>query len=238
MYKIKRMIKKHPVFTITYALVFVLVLLSMYLHWTMLGYLTKPAISISLILFLSIVTGLKGRFHQRLFTGLIFALTGNTLWMLLQYDSAYYLYGQLAFIVCHLFYISAFYLDFRSAQELDKKGARIAIGSCAVVFTAFYLYLRPHLPVLKLPVLACIFIAALLAMMAAFRNQRVNPLSFKLVLVGVICFILADGLFASIHFIDAFHQSDMVLTATYMVAQYLIIVGGVERKLIHTQTEA
>lgn len=232
------MIKKHPVFTITYALISILVLTSMYLHWTMLSYITKPAVSVVLVLFLSISTGLKGRFHQRLFSGLIFALTGNTLFMLLQYNSSYYLYGQLAFIVCHLFYISAFYLDFRSAQELDKKGAKIAIGISAIAFTAFYLYLRPFLPVLKLPVLICIFIAALLAMMAAFRNQRVNPLSFKLVLCGVICFILADGLFAHIHFIGAFAQADLVLSAIYMVAQYLIVVGGVERKLIYTQTEA
>lgn len=232
------MIKKYPVFTITYALISILVLVSIYLHETMLSYITKPAISVVLILFLSISTGIKGRFHQRLFSGLIFALTGNTLFMLLQYNSSYYLYGQLAFIVCHLFYISAFYLDFRSAQELDKKGAKIAIGISAIVFTAFYLYLRPFLPVLKLPVLICIFIAALLAMMAAFRNQRVNPLSFKLVLSGVICFILADGLFARIHFIGAFAQSDLLLSATYMAAQYLIVIGGVERKLIYTQTEA
>jgi hypothetical protein len=232
------MIKKHPVFTITYALIFVLVLSSMFSHWTMLGYITKPAISVSLIIFLALSTGLKGRFHQRLFTGLVFALTGHTLLMLLQYNPAYYLYGQLAFIICHLFYISAFYLDFRSAQELDKRGARIAIGLSAVAFTAFYLYLRPHLPVLKLPVLICIFIAALLAMMAAFRNQRVNPLSFKTVLAGVICFILTDGLFAHIHFIGSFRQSAIYLSAIYMIAQYLIIVGGVERRLIHTQTEA
>jgi uncharacterized membrane protein YhhN len=230
------MLKKHQVFSLAYLLVFALVLASGYYHLTMLNYAVKPFISVVLLVFLCLTTKLKGRFHQRLFTGLVFALTGDTLLMLLKYNPSYFLFGLIAFVICHLFYISAFYLDFLSAKELDKKGARIAIISCAVIFTTFYLYLRPHLPLLKLPVLICIFIGALLTMMAAFRNQRVNPASFKLVLAGVIFFIITDGLMAGVHFIKPFCHAELLISATYMIAQYLLIMGGAERKLVHTQT--
>lgn len=230
------MLKKYPVFKLAYALVFIGVLAAEYWHWTRLNFAVKPCISLVLLTFLCLSTQLKGRFHQRLFTGLVFALTGDTLLMLTGYNPSYFFYGLAAFLICHIFYISAFYLDFLSAKELDKKGARIAIVCCAVIFTAFYLYLRPHLPLLKLPVLICIFTGALLVMMSVFRNQRVNPLSFNLILAGVLMFIITDALMAQIHFIKHFEHADLLISATYMIAQGLIITGGVERKLVHTKT--
>jgi uncharacterized membrane protein YhhN len=230
------MLKKYPVFKLAYALVFILVLAAENWHWSRLNFAIKPCISLVLLLFLCLSSKLKGRFHQRLFTGLVFALTGDTLLMLVDFNPSWFLYGLGAFLICHIFYIRAFYLDFLSAKELDKKGARIGIGICVVVFTAFYLYLRPHLPLLKLPVLICVFIGALMVMMAIFRNQRVNVLSFNLILAGVLCLIITDALMAQLHFVKAFDHADMIISATYMIAQGLIITGGVERKLIHTRT--
>jgi len=230
------MIKKHLIFNLSYALIFILVLISVYAEIPMIGYILKPFIHLSLLGFIFIVTRIRGRFHQRLFTGLVFALTGETLFMLHSYDPSYFLFGLVSFLICHLFYISAFYLDFLSAKELDKKGARITVFLSAIFFTGTYFYLRPYLGLLKLPVLAYIFMVALLTMMAAFRNQRVNPLSFKMVLTGVFFIICTDLIIAYAHFINPFYLSDLLAGAVYMIGQYLIIVGAVERKLIHTQT--
>jgi uncharacterized membrane protein YhhN len=230
------MLKKYPVFKLAYALVFILVLAAEYWHWSSVNFAIKPCISLVLLVFLCSSTKLKGRFHQRLFKGLVFALTGDTLLMLVNEDPSWFLYGLGAFLICHLFYISAFYLDFLSAKELDKTGARIGIAFCLVFFTAFYLYLRPHLPLLKLPVLICVFIGALMVMMSIFRNKRVNAISFKLILTGVLFFILTDALMAQLHFVKLFAHANLIISATYMIAQGLIITGGAERKLIHTLT--
>ncbi|QNK64911.1 lysoplasmalogenase [Pedobacter sp. PAMC26386] len=226
------MIRKYLLFNLAYALLFILVLASGYMQYQLLNYGLIPCITLVLLVFFCLTTKLSGRFHQRLFTGLVFALTGSTLFLLRGYDPSYFSYGLIAFLICHLFYIGAFYLDFRSAQELDKQGARIAIFSSAITFTAFYFYLRPHLGTLKLPVLACIFIVALLIMMAAFRNQRVNPLSFKLILTGVLFFIATDAILAHAYFINSFKSSDLLISVIYMIAQYFIVIGGVERKLV------
>lgn len=230
------MLKKYPVFKLIYALVFLLVLVAEYGQFEKLSFIVKPAISVVLLVFLCLSTKLRGRFHQRLFSGIVFALTGDTLLMLNGYADYYFYLGLLSFLVCHLFYISAFYLDFLSAKELDKKGAKMAIACCATVFIPFYFYLRPHLPFLKLPVLIAVFIGALMVMMAVFRNQRVNKLSFNLILGGVLFFIIADGLMAQHHFIGTFPYASLLISAVYMIAQYLIITGGVERKLVHTKT--
>ncbi|MBB5621040.1 putative membrane protein YhhN [Pedobacter cryoconitis] len=230
------LIKKYLLFNLAYALLFILVLASGYKQFTLLNYGLIPCITLVLMVFFCLTTKLSGRFHQRLFTGLVFALTGSALFLLRGYNPSWFSYGLVAFLICHLFYIGAFYLDFRSAQELDKKGARIAIFSSAITFTAFYFYLRPHLGTLRLPVLACIFIVALLIMMAAFRNQRVNQLSFKLILTGVLFFIFADALLAHTYFISPFEFSDLLISVIYMIAQYLIVIGGAERKLIRPLT--
>lgn len=230
------MIKKHLRFNLAYALIFILVLVSGYKQWPTIVYVAKPCITLLLLIFLSYTTRLKGRFPKRLFAGLIFALAGDTLMMLNGSLSSMFTLGMVCMLVCHLFYIGAFYLDFRSAQELDKKGAKIAIFCSAIVFTGFYFYLRPHVGPLKLPVLIGIFIMALLVMMAAFRNQRVNAVSFKLVLAGVFFFIITDAILADAWLIDFSYLSWLLISVGFMISQYLIVLGGVERKLIHTET--
>ena len=230
------MIKKHLIFNLVYALIFILVLFSVYMELPVAGYILKPCIHISLLTFLFFNTRLRGRFQQRLFTGLVIALTGSTLFMLRSYDPSYFTFGLVSFVICHLFYIGAFYLDFLSAKELDKKGARISIVISAVFFIGAYIFFRPHLGGYKLPVLCYILVLALLTMMAAFRNLRVNTGSFLMILSGVICIILAAVTFAYAYFVKPFYGAELIVIGFYMIAQYLLIVGAVERRLIHTQT--
>ena len=224
--------KRHTLYAIAYALVFILVLLAGLMQWSLLSEIATPFITVTLLLFLSTVTHLKGRFHQRLFTGLVLALTGNTLILMQNHHPSYFLYGLIALLICTVFYISAFYLDFRSAQELDKRGAKIAIFSTAILSIAFYLFLRPHLGALRLPVIIYVLLMAMMIMMAAFRNQRVNPISFKLVLAGVLFFVLSGAILACSYFVNPFKYADICIISTYMIAQYLIILGGIRRELL------
>lgn len=224
--------KKHTLFPIAYALVFILVLLAHLKQYSLLNEIATPFITVTLLLFLSTVTKLKGRFHQRLFTGLVFALTGNTFILMQNHNPSYFLYGLIAMLICTVFYISAFYLDFRSAQELDKKGARIAIFCTAIVCIAFYLFLRPHLGAWRLPVIIYVLLMGMMMMMAAFRNHRVSANSFNLVFAGVLFFVFSGALLACRYFISPFKYADIFIISTYMIAQFLIILGGIKRELL------
>lgn len=229
--------KKKLQFSSAYTIVFILVIVAELNNWSRLKEITIPCITVVLLLFLSSATRLKGRFHQRLFTGLVFALTSDTLILMKSHNPSYFLYGLIASIISYIFYISAFYLDFRSNQELDKKGARIAIVSCLIGCTAFYFFLRPHLGPYRLPVIGYAFIIALLVMMAAFRNQRVNTTSFNFILTGTLFLTISAVCLAFTRFIGPFYFSELGILISYMAAQYLIIRGGVERKLIYTETD-
>ncbi|TCD00138.1 lysoplasmalogenase [Pedobacter psychroterrae] len=229
------MLKKYPKFNLLFALIFILHLIAISNGSAILQYITKPLIVVSLMAMLAISTSLKGRFHKRLFTGLFFALSGDVLLMFSSGNQAFFIYGLIAFLIGHIFYISAFYLDFSSAPELDKKGARIAILVCAVIGMGFYIYIRESLGILKLPVMVYIFVISFMMMMASFRNLRVNVISFRLILVGAMFFLISDSLLAYNKFAQPFNYAHLLIMATYMTAQYLITIGGIERKLIATQ---
>lgn len=231
------MLKKHLKFNTLFAVIFILQLLAGYNHELIrLKQTTKPLIVLSLMLMLIVGTRLRGRFHKRIFAGLVFALLGDIL-LMLGNDPAYFMYGLGAFLVCHICYISAFYLDFRSAPELDKRGAQIAILLCALFSISFYFYIRPHLGLMRLPVLAYTFVISLMMMMAAFRNLRVNRSSFLLIFFGAICFLASDSLLALNKFVLQFDHAGVLIMATYMAAQYLITMGAVDRKLVNLYPE-
>ena len=223
--------KRHKWFSILFALIFILQLT--FGNNCYFAYFIKPCIVLSLLIVLFLKTKLKGRFHKRVFTGLIFALTGDMLLMYANLNESYFLYGLVAFLICHICYTSAFYLDFKSAPELDKKGARIAILLCAVIAIGYYFFLRSHLGIMKLPVMIYILVISMMMMMASFRNQRVNPESFKLVLYGAMFFLLSDSILAYNKFVQPIGHAGNWIMATYMIAQYLITIGTIERKLIH-----
>ena len=228
--RMKNMFRKYLAFNIVFALIALLQLLSIYENIEPLRMASKVAITLSLLLLLSLGTKLKGRFHKRIFAGLVFAMAGDI--FLLSSTPDYFMAGLGSFLIAHLCYISAFYLDFRSAPELDKKGARLAIFFGIVVSCGIYFWLRPSLGAMRLPVLVYIFVITLMMMMAAFRNQRVNAISFKLILCGAVCFMISDAVLAGNRFVVHFSGEDLIVMFSYMLAQYLIVMGAVERKLI------
>lgn len=226
------MLKKYLKFNLIFALIFIFQLVAEYYQLERLRYITKPLIVISLLIMFVMCTKLKGRFHKRLFTGLIFGLAGDVLLMYVWVNESYFMYGLIAFLLCHIFYIRAFYLDFQSAPELDKKGARIAIAICMVFAIGYYVYIRQDLGAMKLPVMAYTFVISLMMMMAAFRNMRVNKISFNLILFGAMFFLISDSILAYNKFVKSFDLAGLLIMGTYMIAQYLITIGGIERHLI------
>lgn len=226
------MLKKYTLFHLSFAMVFSIQVIAVLADLRPLISATKPLVCILPMAALYMETKLKGRFHKRIFIGLFFALVGDLFLLYNDSDPNYFSYGLASFFLCHIFYIRAFYLDFSSAPELDKKGARLAILLCAVCSVSFYLFIRSHLGAMKLPVLAYVIVISLLVMMAAFRQFRVNNMSFKLILIGAIIFTLSDALLSLDKFVINFKGAEYSIVATYMLAQYLITLGAIERRLL------
>ncbi|MGY4386265.1 putative membrane protein YhhN [Pedobacter sp. UYP24] len=226
------MLKKYLKFNILILLIVISYTYGALLHIDLVKLITKPLFIVSLLTLFVYETKLKGRFHKRIFIGLSFALLGDILLLFVYHTPAYFTYGLFAFLLCHIFYIAAFYLDFRSAPELDKKTARIALFICALVCTTAFFYLRPHLGTMRIPVLLFTLVVGFMVLMATFRNLRVNSRSFNLILAGAILFLLFDAITAYNHFIVNSNAIVTYTTLIYFLAQYLIVFGGIDRKLI------
>jgi uncharacterized membrane protein YhhN len=73
---------KTKLFSFIFFLVFVIQLYAEYANNIQLRNFSKPLIVVVLLAWLYLSTNLKGRFHKRIFTGLIFALAGDIFLML------------------------------------------------------------------------------------------------------------------------------------------------------------
>jgi uncharacterized membrane protein YhhN len=231
------MLKKNLQFSFAYLCIFILQLLSASdSHTSKLVlqdfyYVLKPSITISLMLYIISNTQLKGRFSKRIFGGLLFGLLGDCFLMFVHINPNFFIYGLIFFLIGHILYITAFYLDYKWAPDIEKKASWLALIVFGIFCIAFYLYLRPYLQSLKIPVLVYAFVISLMAVMAVNRKGRVNTLSFNLIFYGAILFLISDSILAYDRFISSFSLSDVTIMSTYMTAQYLITMGAVERKL-------
>ena len=75
------------------------------------------------------------------------------------------------------------------------------------------------------------FVISLMAVMAVNRKGRVNTTSFNLIFYGAILFLISDSILAYNKFVSPIKFSGLAIMSTYMIAQYLITMGAVERKL-------
>lgn len=232
------MFKKHIQFSFAFLFIFIIQILfesdrnTAKLVLADFHHIIKPAITISLIAYLAFRTELKGRFSKRIFGGLILGLIGDLFLMYEDIDPYFFMLGLISFLLGHIFYSSAFFLDYKWQPSIEKKATRIALAVFGLFCVGFYLYLRPYLDSnMKIPVLIYALVISIMAVMAVNRKGRVNTWSFNLIFIGAIAFLVSDSLLAFNRFVIPFKFAGIPIMASYMIAQYLITIGAVDRKL-------
>ncbi len=188
-----------------------------------------------LLMLLYLRTKLHGRFHKRVFYGLVIYMAGILFFVLKAARYASLLPTMFFYIVPQIFFLNAFYLDFKSAPALDKRGARLSIAAAFILSLGYYILIREHLGILKLPVMICLFTTSFMFMMACFRNQRVNKASFRLVLAAVLCIAVAEAISAYSHLVNTITYIDFIYTAISLIGLSLLVMGTISRKLQHQE---
>lgn len=222
---------KYLYVSLLFSLLFILQLTAVYYQIHSLQQIVLSVLGLSMTISFIYQTKLKGRFHKRILIGLLLAFLGQFFLLQSNKNPEQHFYGFAILLLSHILYTTAFYLDFRSAPQLDKKGAKIAISVVFIFCITYYLYFRAHLGPTKVPFLAHSIVISFMMMMSAFRHMRVNYSSFKLVLMGTVLFLLSDVLATTQYFFDSNLRIQLLTAATFMAAQYLIIIGSIERKL-------
>lgn len=226
------MIKNYPQFSFGFAIIAFAELFAIVNGFNELRYFTKSAICISLIIFIIFSVKHKGRFTKRVIGGLFFSLLGDVFLMLPTHVDTFFIFGMVAFLIAHLFYILAFYVDASNEVKVEHRN----VLAVFLVYMAFcisvFLYLRPYLGALKIPIMVYCFVITMMGIMAALRYGKTNFKSFKWICWGSVLFIISDTVLAYNKFVAQVDYAPLVIMVTYMGAQFLITTGTVERKYV------
>jgi uncharacterized membrane protein YhhN len=222
--------QKTKLFSFFFFIVFAIQLYAEYRDHAGLRLFSKPLIAVVLMAWLYSGAGIKNRFNARIFIGLGFALAGDVLLMLQGNNASFFIYGLIAFLLCHLFYIAAFDVDRKANSSAKNPFFLWAIIVFAAFCAVLFFYLQPHLGALQYPVLVYAIIISVMAIMTVSRYGKVNLLSFEIIFYGALFFLFSDSMLAYNKFVEPLPYAGVVIMSSYMLAQYIIVYGTVVRK--------
>lgn len=222
--------QKTKLFTFLFFIVFAIQLYAEYRDHAGLRLFSKPLIVLVLMAWLYFGTAIKSRFNALIFTGLGFALAGDVLLMFQDYNASFFIFGLIAFLLCHIFYIAAFNVDRKANATAKNPFFLWAILVFASFCAGLFFYLQPHLGALQYPVLVYAIIISTMAVMAVSRYGKVNLMSFEIIFYGALFFLFSDSMLAYNKFVETLPQAGVIIMSSYMLAQYLIVFGTMSRK--------
>lgn len=184
-------------------------------------YFTKPALLISLMAFFYSESQQLSKLIRR-FTllALGFSLLGDVLLLFVEQSANYFMFGLIAFLIAHIMYILVF------SKHRNKTKNPLVFGLPLFIFamSLFYL-LKNGLGTMFIPVIIYMLIILTMVTMAFLRKGMVNSISYNLVLIGGLLFLVSDSILALNKFYQPLPLSNLSIMTTYALAQYFIVKG-------------
>jgi len=160
------------------------------------------------------------RYQSNVFlTGLIFALLGDC--FLLFTTDDFFIIGLCCFLVMQLCYTAAF----NKKRKVPRNKDYIISAIIALFGISVLVFLWNKLDGNPLPVTLYIIAICTMAIYAYLRHPKLR--GYKMVLFGVVLFILSDTLIALNKFQGKIQYGNIIIMVTYMIAQYAIVTGEV-----------
>ncbi|MEJ2112421.1 MAG: lysoplasmalogenase [Flavobacteriaceae bacterium] len=151
---------------------------------------------------------------------LVFSLIGDILLMFVNIYSSFFIAGLVSFLIAHILYI----IVFSKTRNKNKKPTIILILLTVYALGIFY-FLSDGLENMLIPVILYMTIILTMVTMAFLRQGSVNNISYKLVAIGAILFVISDSLLALNKFYVPFYFADISIIFTYGLAQLFIVLG-------------
>jgi uncharacterized membrane protein YhhN len=200
----------------------VIELLSIIFGWDSIGTVhitVKPLLMPSLAAFFFFSVKPKNSLALFIIIALLFSWLGDIMLIFQELKPIYFMLGLVSFLLAHITYIVVFN---KSSQSFKPKIFTYSTGFLLAIYGILLLLLMwPGLGDLKIPVIIYTIIIMTMGITALFR--RANGAS--LVLIGAMLFIASDSLLALNKFYQAFAAAGFWVMLTYILAQYLIVIG-------------
>lgn len=225
----KFMLKRHLIFTLIFLLIAGANIYAEIILSGGIKQFVKPLICISLAIYLVKKTNMIAGFNRMVLAALVLSFFGDCFLLYAGYGNSLFIYGLVSFLVAHILYSMAFFRDFKNNPQASKIYGHLMLFVMGIFSLSYYTWIRDYLNELRVPVLAYMFVISMMGILAGYRFRRVNLASFRLIYLGAIFFILSDSTLAYNKFVFPFPYSGVVIMGTYMLAQYLITMGAVER---------
>ena len=219
--------KTEKSFTLIFALIVLLELICGSMEsLSQLHYTTKPLILITLIIFfLSQGNHLGFKTKIVMLLALVFSLCGDVLLMFVDSSPNFFIGGLVAFLLAHIMYILVF-LKERGNNKISFPFALVVI----IYASGLFYLLKDSLGVMLIPVITYMLVILSMALTASLRKENVLKLSYNLVFVGALFFMVSDSVLAVNKFYRPFDLSGILIMSTYAIAQYLIVIGILKQK--------
>ena len=213
------------IFIFLFVIVLLADLVAVYTNSEAIRYITKPLLMPLLIIyFVSAVKFFSSSLKKWVILALVFSWSGDVLLMFESVNSSFFIFGLIAFLVVHIFYI-LFYENIIRKEGLSKNYWWFL--PVIIYYVALIYLLSPHLGDMKLPV--CIYgIVISYMLIQALQTGRIkNYAAAGLMIAGAILFITSDSLLAVNKFYQSFEYAGILIMLTYGTAQLLITLGAV-----------
>jgi uncharacterized membrane protein YhhN len=184
------------------------------------GFLAK-ALLIPLLsaLFLINIKTEYNLYDRLLIAGLFFSWAGD---VVLEF-SGYFIPGLGCFLLAHIMYLTLFFITpGKNVIFRNRWYFLIPVLLSGVLLTG---YLYNDLGAMRIPVIVYSIVILTMLTGAINRLEKVNRMSYYLVLTGAILFVISDSAIAINKFSNHFESSGIVVMTTYILAQYLIVIG-------------
>ncbi len=184
-------------------------------------------IPVLLILFILNINLNDDKQHKLIFMGLVFSWAGDIILEFSDRNELLFAAGLLSFMMAQLLYMTVFFKTQGKNAVFEKRNYLFI--PIIIYGAGLLLFLYKDLGGMRIPVI--IYSVAILSMLlsAVNRIEKVNRLSFYLVLTGAILFVFSDSCIAINKFRYPFRFSGILIMSTYIIAQYLIVTGYIKQ---------
>ena len=190
-----------------------------------LRFVTKTLLMPFLILFFISETSVSNSSLKKLIVlALVFSWLGDVLLMFEARNELFFIFGLVAFLIAHVFYILFF--EKLILKEGLKKRYWIFLP-VMVYYVVLVAVLSPSLEDMKWPVRIYGIVISYMLIKALQTGWIKNRMAATYMITGAILFVISDTLLALNKFYQPFEYAGIFIMVTYGIAQLMIILGTV-----------